>query len=118
MPISPAIEQHLTVVAGFVPKLDNPQEGQVMVFDSTTSSWVNKTLLAQGEEEVLAKRTDFIGSNTIYKGEAAVGSLDSLAAWRIRRILIAVDGDISETFASGTANFDKIWDDRLTYTYS
>jgi hypothetical protein len=31
---------------------------------------------------------------------------------------ISVDGDISETWASGNANYDKVWDDRLTYTYS
>jgi hypothetical protein len=72
-----------------------------------------------GEEEMMySKRVDFIDSNTLYKGEAQVGSLESNTAWRIRKITIAVDGDVSELWASGTANFDKQWTNRASYQYS
>lgn len=70
------------------------------------------------EEAVYAKRIDFISDSVLYRGEAAVGSSESSAVWRIRKITIANDNDISETWADGTANFSKVWADRLTYTYN
>jgi hypothetical protein len=70
------------------------------------------------EDIVYSKRTDFIGEDVIYKGEAAVGSLTSAASWRIRKLTISPDGDVSETWASGNANFDKIWDNRVSLVYS
>ncbi len=70
------------------------------------------------EAQMYSKRVDFISDNELYKGEAAVGSLDTAAAWRISKVIIANDGDVSETWASGTANFNKVWTDRVTYLYS
>ncbi|MEK7765004.1 MAG: hypothetical protein AAB368_02090 [bacterium] len=71
------------------------------------------------EDVVYSKRTDFITDNEIYKGEAAVGSLTTNAVWRIRKLVISdIDNDITETWAGGTANFDKVWGDRVTYTYT
>jgi len=77
------------------------------------------TLPAQGEEEmVYSKRIDFVGEDVIYRGEAAVGSSEASAVWRIRKVLLAADDDITETWAGGTAAFDKTWTNRATYTYS
>lgn len=74
---------------------------------------------ASGEEEmVYSKRTDFLGDNLIYRGEAAVGSAESATAWRIRKIVLDLDGDVTETWATGTAAFDKAWTLRQTYVYS
>ena len=70
------------------------------------------------EEMAYSKRIDFVTENLIYKGEGTTGSLESAPAWRIRRIVIAGDGDISETWANGTANFSQIWDNRSLLTYS
>lgn len=70
------------------------------------------------EDMVYAKQTDFVTDNLIYKGEAVVGSLLSAPLWRIRRLVISLDGDVAETWASGNANFNKIWDDRLSLVYS
>ena len=73
---------------------------------------------AGGEEEaVYAKRVDMQGDTLLYRGEAAVGTLDATPAWRIRRITIALDGDVTEQWAGGTADFDKAWADRLSLTY-
>lgn len=56
------------------------------------------------EEDIMyAKRIDFTTDSTLYKAEAVVGSLESAAAWRIRYIVIAADNDVTETWASGTA---------------
>lgn len=113
------IEQYLTVTAGFSPLIDNPQEGQVLSYNSTTGRWENKTITTSGtEEDVYAKRVDFVGDTVIYKAEATAGTLDSASAWRIHRLVISVDGDVSETWAEGNTNFNKIWNDRLTYSYS
>lgn len=70
------------------------------------------------EDVVYAKQVDFISDSLFYKGEAAVGSLTSAPLWRVRKTVLAVDGDVSETWASGNANFDKVWDDRLSLVYS
>ncbi len=72
-----------------------------------------------GEEQmVYSKRVDFISENQMYKGEAAVGSSESSALWRIRKIDIGVDGDVTQTWANGNSNFTNRWIDRLTLTYS
>lgn len=70
------------------------------------------------EDQVYSKRIDFISDSVLYKGEAAVGSSESSSVWRIRKITIAGDNDISETWADGVATFNKVWTDRLTYTYN
>lgn len=69
------------------------------------------------DEMVYSKQYDFDGDNIIYRGEASVGSLSSAPLWRIRKITTDINGDISETWAAGNAQFNKVWDDRLTYTY-
>lgn len=74
---------------------------------------------AGGEDEVaLAKRVDFITDNLLYRGEAVPGTLNSAPGWRIRRLVIGSDNDVTEEWADGTADYIKIWDNRLTYTYS
>ena len=47
-----------------------------------------------------------------------MGSADSEAVWRVRKVVIAGDGDITETWAGGSALFDKVWDDRASLGYS
>lgn len=70
------------------------------------------------EDMVYSKRIDFTTESTLYKGEALVGSLEVSAVWRIRYIVIGNDGDVSETWASGNANFDKVWANRASLSYS
>lgn len=65
-----------------------------------------------------AKRIDFFSDTVIYKAEAMPGTADSSPNWRIHKITIAGDNDIVETFADGNSNFDNIWNDRLTLSYS
>jgi hypothetical protein len=73
--------------------------------------------LEQGDSMPYAKRVDIVSDLVIYKGEAAVGSADSSASWRIWRLTFNVDGDVTEEWASGNANFDKVWDDRALLSY-
>ena len=52
-----------------------------------------------------------------YVGEALPGTAQSTAEWRIKRIHESGE-DINIIWADGTAEFEKAWDDRATYTYS
>lgn len=71
------------------------------------------------EDDVMySKRIDFTTDSTLYRGEAVVGSSENSNTWRIRYIVIGNDGDVSETWASGNANFDKVWADRALLSYS
>lgn len=70
------------------------------------------------EDMTYSKRIDFVGDDVIYKGEAATGTLESAAVWRIRKITIGVDEDVTELWADGNSAFDNVWDDRLTLSYS
>lgn len=72
-----------------------------------------------GDEEVpYSKRVDFITDDLLYRGEAAPGTLTSQAAWRIRKITIGTDGDVTEQWADGNSQFNKVWDNRLSFTYA
>lgn len=97
------------------------QDGAVMTYSATLNKLVF-TMPTQGgtasdEEMPYAKRIDFITDNELYRAEAAVGTLDSSPGWRIRKIVIGADNDVTETWAAGSALYDKIWDSRLSYTY-
>lgn len=62
---------------------------------------------------------DYLSDTELYRAEADVGSLSSDPVWRIRHIILALDAtSATTTWADGTETFDKIWDDRATYTYS
>jgi hypothetical protein len=56
-------------------------------------------------------------SSTAYVGEAALGSATSAAVWRIKRI--SVSGTVTTiTWADGNENFDNVWDNRASLSYS
>lgn len=69
------------------------------------------------DSQIYAKRVDFINDNLLYKGEAIVGTAPSVSSWRIVRISIGNDGDVTNEWADGNANFDNIWDNRTGLTY-
>jgi hypothetical protein len=114
-----AILEHPDIVELGSTLITAPQNNDVLTYESSTGLWKNKPSgpIPEGDE-VLAKRVNFIGEDIIYKGEAPVGTLDAASFWRIRKILIAVDGDVTETWANGNANYDKVWNDHASYTYS
>lgn len=70
------------------------------------------------EDMVYTKRIDFTDDTQLYRGEAQVGTQESQPLWRIRKITLATDGDVAETWAGGTADFNKQWTLRATYNYS
>lgn len=71
-----------------------------------------------GGDEVAtySKETDFVGDNVIYIGEAVPGATHDQAVWRIHEITFLGE-DSSDRWANGTAAFDKVWNNRASYSY-
>jgi len=57
------------------------------------------------------------GVSYTYVGEAAPGSIAADPVWRIKRVGEFTDGNTQILWANNTDDFDKIWDDKETYTY-
>ena len=66
----------------------------------------------------LATRFDQIDPTLGYIGEANPGTATSAASWRVRKLDFGVDGDVTVTWADGNSNFDNIWDNRASLSYS
>lgn len=69
------------------------------------------------DEPMYARKVDTVDDLNIYKGEAAPGSLPSAPVWRIRKYTFTIGDDMTEAWADGTAEFDKVWDNRTGYVY-
>lgn len=67
---------------------------------------------------VYSTRTDFVSATLAYVGEALPGTLDSSPSWRIKRLTFGLDDDVTTEWAAGNANFDKVWNDRASLSYS
>ena len=71
------------------------------------------------EETMYSEQIDFVGDTVIYRGWANPGTATSTSSWRIRRTtFVGSDEDVVHEWADGNDNFDNIWDDRASYTYS
>ncbi len=73
----------------------------------------------QEDEVPYKEEIDFVGEDTVYRGWANPGTTSALALWRIRRTrFIGAEGDVIHDWADGNGNFDNVWDDRLSKSYS
>lgn len=75
------------------------------------------TLVGSGGDEVQLARLIDTDGDFKYIGEAAPGTAQGAASWRIKRVEFIGD-DIEILWAAGTADFDKVWTNRLAETYS
>lgn len=57
-----------------------------------------------------------LSGNITYIGKATLNSLVSESVWQIKKIDETTG--ISITWANGNANFDKIWNNRESYSYT
>ena len=100
----------------------NLSEDSILIYNATNNEFVAESFLEvldrlKAELEV---QYDKLVDETVdftYIGEAEPGTDRTTALWRIKRIEEFPDGDIDILWANGTAAFDKIWNDRATYTY-
>ena len=65
----------------------------------------------------MATKIDESDSTTTYVGEAVVGTAGSSAKWRIKKMVKT--GTVTEIlWADGNANYDNVWDNRTSLSYS
>ena len=53
-----------------------------------------------------------------YVGEAPIGVPTSEASWRIYRLYLSGTNSVTKAWADGSDLYNKIWNNRVTYTYS
>lgn len=78
------------------------------------TTWIPLIDIVEGS--MWTKRVDTVG-DIIYIGEAEVGSLESSPVWRISRTEFLGD-DVVILWANGDALFTKVWNNRLSLSYS
>ncbi|MBF0175714.1 MAG: hypothetical protein HQL63_02525 [Magnetococcales bacterium] len=79
---------------------------------------IGPPLTTIGTEEYMDRLTTYDGDNNPeYIGLAQPGSLTTESVWQIRKIGYTGGNPVSARFANGNAEFDKIWDDRSSYSY-
>ena len=91
----------------------------VLVAPQETSLYLSDVgLQGPANEDDLAYDLEIDDTSTpsaTYIGQADPGTDVATAGWRIKRILEGTGTSVD--WADGTAAFDKVWDDRLAYTY-
>ena len=65
-----------------------------------------------------ALRYDEVSATEAYLGEADEGSATSGAVWRIKKLTFGPGNDVVTEWADGNSNFDNIWDNRVSLSYS
>ncbi len=56
--------------------------------------------------------------NFIYIGEAVPGTATASASWKIQRVDKTNAPDLEIKFANGSSDYDQVWDNRTSHTYS
>ena len=103
-------------------RLKNIVVDSILVFDPTRKQFVVQSFIdvldrIKADLEIQYNRLIDTVGNYIYIGEALPGSATSDAKWRIKRVDQQAGDDYNIIWAESSADFDKIWDDRLTLTY-
>lgn len=107
--------------------IDNAIAGNEMQVDVVTSALptgaaTEATLAALLVEMKInngayTQRTDDAGGGVTYRGWAVPGTATSAAGWRVTKIT-ETTGDYVLNFADGNNNFDNVWDNRASLSYS
>ena len=86
------------------------------IFNSGTNALKVEGSLATSAA-TYATRLDEVSASLNYVGKAVAGTLDSDPLWQIQRI--QVSGVVTTIqFADGNTNFDNVWANRGSLTYS
>ncbi len=74
-------------------------------------------LRTQSQPALLHTLLDDAGGNALYIGRAAPGIPTTEAAWEIRKLL-TLGNNLEILWADGDGNYDNIWDNRASLSYS
>lgn len=92
-----------------------------MAFIAATSAGVPRRLLVDNDGNVLVTTKDALtlrmveGATYTYIGKAAPGSSTASAVWQVMRI---TNADTTILLADGNDNFDNVWDNYASLSYS
>lgn len=64
------------------------------------------------------KVLDHVSQSLLYVGDAAPGTTTSSPGWRIRRVTIAPNGDVTSVQFASAGDLTCVWDDRASLPYS
>jgi hypothetical protein len=95
---------------------DNKPLSAEKVWDPSLNIYVWRLL--SGGSAPGALRLDDTGTGVSYIGEAPIGTAASAASWRIKKLTEASDGDVTLEWADGNSDFDNVWNDRASLSYS
>lgn len=87
---------------------------------STESAKLMTLATEETQAGLFATRMDDVSTTGVtYIGKAPIGSIESDAVWQIRKLdESGTPTTLSITWADGNSNFDNVWSDRLTESYS
>lgn len=92
---------------------------QDILIQGKTYPWhVDEHFAALVRSPALSVRVDVVDSGTTYVGKAQIGAAEASAVWQIFRMLTGSDGDVTIQWADGDGEFDNIWANRATLSYS
>jgi hypothetical protein len=64
-------------------------------------------------------KAEYSGNYPVYIGRARAGAAVADGQWQIKKITYDANFNVTAIqFASGTNDYDKVWDDRASYIYS
>ncbi len=66
----------------------------------------------------IAVEYDAASSTVGYLGKAVLGTASSAPNWQIKKFVFTASGGVSVQHADGDSNFDNIWDNRVSLSYS
>ena len=71
-------------------------------------------------DQGLTQRIEYdANNNAIYIGRAQPGTASSAASWQISKMTYDANNNMTLlAWAGGSDNFEFVWNDRATYTYS
>lgn len=98
--------------------LQQGKDVQWLCDDQTGAALVKVVETSSGEGSELTTNYDAVSVTLAYVGKAAAGTLSSAAVWQVKKLVFNAEGDVTTTFADGNANFDNVWDNRASLTYS
>jgi len=122
-PIKDVLERILAKPEKENPPFEFDEFGRVKVnVDRAGGGGADTSELATEETQagLFATRIDDVSTTGVtYIGKAPIGSIESDAVWQIRKLdESGTPTTLSITWADGNSNFDNVWSDRLTESYS
>lgn len=90
---------------------------EISVVDSNRKLYINSDGSITIRDVALKTIVDKSSSPTEYYGSANPGTATSAAYWKILRKTVSGSIDTYE-YADGDSNFDNVWDDRASLSYS